>query len=274
MPDPFATALRAELDAVVARYEALVRALAESDRALQKLEADRVRSELGASNADRDRLVVTLREAEQRAVAARVDVEALRAQLEAARTLAAREQRRADDAEQRVASMLADTRRKQAELDGELDAAKRASDALAQAFAQERAFIAACNELAGTALLEAVRATLGIEPTADSTAYAALKAKRPDAVLTQVVKERGRQVTSAGLNERERAALAAMAQAVGCELIVPAGGTRFSTATMEKTATRKDPAEEGNVVECAMPGLRLAGTEGALVFPKVIVATG
>ncbi|MCU0686313.1 MAG: hypothetical protein MUF34_29385, partial [Polyangiaceae bacterium] len=58
------------------------------------------------------------------------------------------------------------------------------------------------------------------------------------------------------------------------ELIDPAPGTRFSTQTMEKAGTLADPAEEGNVTRCALPGLRLRGTDGALVFPRVVVATG
>jgi hypothetical protein len=43
---------------------------------------------------------------------------------------------------------------------------------------------------------------------------------------------------------------------------------------MDKAMVQADPAEEGNVLECLMPGLRLAGTDGALVFPRVLVATG
>ena len=78
----------------------------------------------------------------------------------------------------------------------------------------------------------------------------------------------------APLLEREKSALPGMAAAAGCELIAPATGTKFSPQSMEKASTVSEPAEEGNVVECAMPGLRRSGTEGALVFPRVVVATG
>jgi hypothetical protein len=43
---------------------------------------------------------------------------------------------------------------------------------------------------------------------------------------------------------------------------------------MDKAATASDPAEEGNVLECLLPGLRRVGTDGSLVFPRVRVATG
>jgi hypothetical protein len=81
-------------------------------------------------------------------------------------------------------------------------------------------------------------------------------------------------VGSAPLLERERTALTALATIAGCEEIDPPVGTRFSATSMEKSGTLSDPAEEGNVLSCALPGLRRAGTEGALVFPRVVVATG
>jgi hypothetical protein len=76
------------------------------------------------------------------------------------------------------------------------------------------------------------------------------------------------------LSALERLALEHLAEAAACELIVPKLGARFSSTEMDQLDTRPDPAEEGNVLECMMPGLRLAGSDGALVFPKVRVAVG
>ena len=36
---------------------------------------------------------------------------------------------------------------------------------------------------------------------------------------------------------------------------------------------RPEPADEDHVLECVMPGLRLAQSQGAVVHPRVIVAT-
>jgi hypothetical protein len=50
-------------------------------------------------------------------------------------------------------------------------------------------------------------------------------------------------------------------------------GQRYSAATMDKAGERAEPADEGLVVACVMPGLRLAGSAGSLVHPRVIVGT-
>jgi hypothetical protein len=243
--ETFAAALRAELDAVVARYEALARALAT----------------LGSR-----------------------ETEALRA--EAARLAAENQKLRADAADQRVevASLrmrvedlgreLADARARARQLEAEAQAALSATLAYEEQFAAERRFVEASRDLGGSLLGEALVAAAGRPLDASSATYAALKARGLEAALCNAVKDRGRSAASAPLLERERSALQALAAIAGCELIAPSPGTRFSAASMEKAGLVSEPAEEGNVVECAVPGLRRAGTDGALVFPRVVVATG
>ena len=101
-----------------------------------------------------------------------------------------------------------------------------------------------------------------------------MKGRGLEIILTSTFKERGRSIVQAPLLERERAALPGIAAAAGCELVVPAPGTRFAATAMDKASSVSQPAEEGNVVECLMPGARRSGTEGALVLPRVVVATG
>jgi hypothetical protein len=141
-------------------------------------------------------------------------------------------------------------------------------------FTAERRFVEAAADLAGSLLGEALAAAAGRALDATSATHAALKARGLEAALVTAVRDRGRSAAAAPLLERERGALAALAKIAGCELYAPAAGTRFTVASMEKAATVSDPAEEGNVVDCAMPGLRRAGSDGALVFPRVVVATG
>lgn len=221
MRESFAEALRAELSAVVARYEALVRAHSEALAAAGGRESDGLRAEIASLKAEN--------------AALKAENDRLRAAADAA---------------------LAEAR------------------AIEDTFAPERKFVEACAGIDGSLLLEAVRAAFGKDLAPTPSVYAALKGRGLDALLTQVIKERGRSAVNAPLLPREERALASLASAAGCELIIPATGTRFSVSTMDKASTVSEPAEEGNVVDCLIPGVRLAGTEGALVFPRVVVASG
>jgi hypothetical protein len=80
-------------------------------------------------------------------------------------------------------------------------------------------------------------------------------------------------VARAPLTDDERAALAALAAASGCVLVEVPAGARFHAGTMDKAATRSEPSEEDLVLECLAPGLRLEGTTGSLVHPRVLVGT-
>jgi hypothetical protein len=232
--ETFAAALRAEIEALVLRYESLVKALGRAERA----------GDAGEPAADPE--AATLR-AENQRLAARVGD--LERDLAAAREHAER-------------------------LGREAQAALDAAQAYEAEFTAERRFVEAGREAAGSLLGEALAGTVGRALDASSATYGALKARGLPATLVSAMKERGRSVGQASLLDRERTALEALAVAAGCELCAPAAGTRFSAATMEKASTVSDPAEEGNVLSTAMPGLRRAGAEGALVLAKVVVATG
>jgi hypothetical protein len=249
MPDEtFAAALRAEIDAVVGRYEALVRALgALGGREVEALRAANDRAAALAAENQRLRAEAADRKAEVAALTARVTE--LSGALDEARTRAER-------------------------LAGEAHAALEATLSYEEQFAPEKRFLEAARDLGGSLLGEALVAAVGRPLEAGSAAYAALKSRGLEASLVAAVRDRGRSVASAPLLPRERAALVGLAAAASCDLIAPAAGTRFSAGAMEKASTVSEPAEEGNVLECAIPGLRRAGTEGALVFPRVVVATG
>jgi len=225
MKETFAAALRAEIEAVVTRYEALVASRNEMAAELSGArEAEGLRKEFDALREERDAL--------------------------------ARE--------------LAEARTKIRELEAQAASASE----LAEQFTAEKRFVEACAGAVGTMLGDALRSALGREIERSPAAYAALKAKGLEAVLIGAFKERGRSVGGAPLLEREKSPLSALAVAAGCELVTPEAGVRFVAASMDKAASVSDPAEEGNVVECLLPGLRRSGTEGALVFPRVRVATG
>jgi len=272
--EPFVTSLRAELDAVVARYEAMVRAHQEaldavSQEQLRALQAradvlERERTELvsalHAREAETARLQTRVAELERALAQSREAIEAERA---ASREAAARAASAADQAEQRA-------QRLQARLDEVAGLARMLDDV----FDGERRFVAAYQRAVGTPFGEAVERAMGMPVTASPETFGAIKAKRADVLLTHAIQDRGARVTVNPLMDAERAAMQGMAEAAGCELIVPDVGTRYSSQGMEKAATLRDPAEEGNVVECMMPGLRLAGSAGALVFPKVKVGVG
>lgn len=245
MSETFAAALRAEIDAVVGRYEALVKALAEMGRR----DAEALRTEASRLLGEN---------------------EGLRAEGVARRGELLRLEARVGELEQALAEAAARGER----LERDAQAAIDATAAYESQFASEKSFVEACREVAGSLLGEALAGAIGRALEASSATYAALKARGVEGALVIAVKDRGRSSAQAPLLERERIALAGIAAAAGCELITPAAGTRFTAAAMERAASVSDPAEEGNVVGCAMPGIRRAGTEGALVFPRVVVATG
>ena len=253
MKETFSTALRAEIEAIVLRYEALVSSrveaaeregargteAAERELATLRAERDGMARELAALRSERDTLTRELS-------ALRAERDGIAAQFDASRG--------------RIESLEAEVR-----------AGAAVASALEEQFSAEKRFLASCADVSGTMLESALRAALGRDLEASPALYAALKAKGLEGVLVGAFKERGRTIAHAPLLERERRALAS---AAGCELVTPTPGTRFSASSMEKAATTSDPAEEGNVVECMLSGLRRAGTEGMLVFPRVRVATG
>ena len=239
MKETFSAALRAEIEAVVMRYEALVSSRVE---AAERDGSAGARDELAKLRAERDEMSREL-------ATLRVQRERLSLELDGAR--------------ERIAALEAEVR-----------AGVAAASALEEQFSAEKRFVSACDEVSGTMLEGALRSAIGRDLAASPALYAALKAKGLEGVLVGAFKERGRTIAHAPLLERERAPLSALASAAGCELVAPTAGTRFSTSSMEKAATASDPAEEGNVVDCLLPGLRRAGTEGLLVFPRVRVATG
>ncbi len=245
----FAAALRAEIDAVVARYEALARAHEETLSAVRAREKDALGKALAEARVERDRLRAEAGEQ-------KTEIATLRAEL------------------QSLTSELASARARAEGLEG---AAREASDtarALSEQFAAEEHFVTACGGLEGSLLGEALKSALGRDLEKTPATYAALKGRGLEVVLTQTFKERGRSIVQAPLLERERAALPGMAAAAGCELVIPAPGSRFAAGAMDRASSVSQPAEEGNVVECLMPGGRRGGTEGALVLPRVVVATG
>jgi hypothetical protein len=262
--DPIArawtVALRAQLDAVVAQFEAQLRQhvaysdaahardLASRDARVAELEQALAASraaqsqqaaELARLLGERERWTLEVRQLQEEARAQAAEIERLREALSDR-----------DDEAQRLAAQV---------------------QSLDAQFAAERDFVAA---LAGASTLaDAAQAALGaaLEPTPAS--YAALKAKRMDAVLAGAMRERGRSAARSALGDDERRALAAAAAAAGCELVDAAPGQRFNPTAMDKAGERPEPADEGLVVACVMPGLRLAGSAGAVVHPRVIVGT-
>jgi hypothetical protein len=242
MKENFSGALRAEIEALVMRYEALVASRLEIVEAMGARQDDAAKAELLAVQNERD---VLSRE-----------VGSLRAERDAANE-------KLEAAERRIAA-----------LEAEIRAGAAAASAFEEQFAQEKRFVEAAAQVGGTMLEGALELASGRKLEPGAAVYAALKAKGLEAVLLAAFKERGRSVAQAPLLEREKSLLPQLASIAGCELVAPAHGTRFSGSAMEKVATASDPAEEGNVVECLLPGLRRSGTEGSLVFPRVRVATG
>jgi hypothetical protein len=278
--DPIArlwvTALRAQLDALVTQFEAQLKQHVAQTAGARQREIDALAHELATAAA-------RLKESEQRArsvadllKAREQEVGRLRAELEArhgevATLTGELERARAENA--KLVAEGAARRDEVRRLESSLAALGQQVQTLDEQFVAERAFVAALLPVTGTLLFDAAQLALGQSIEAAPGCYGALKARKPDALLALVVRERGRTVGRHSLTAPERASLAALAEASGCELIEVPAGARFVSATMEKAATRSDPSEEDHVLECLMPGLRLAGTQGGLVHPRVLVAT-
>jgi hypothetical protein len=298
--DPFTAALRAELDAVIARYEALARTHHEALAGVLRERAEGALRQAEALGVERDALRARDADARSRLGRLSARVEEVESEMTRERTRFEAELARArqtfdDDLarererlgaefareRERLGAELARERERAARSDEraeslarELAGARQVGEALEGAFAAERAFVEAALVVRDSPLFASLVAALGRPIDGSPATYAALKERRPDAVLAFALKERGRLLAQSPLAAAERVALTRLAEAADGELIDPAPGTRFSTQTMEKAGTLADPAEEGNVTRCALPGLRLRGTDGALVFPRVVVATG
>jgi hypothetical protein len=256
MKEIFSVSLRAEIEALITRYEALVKARLEDLERSGSRDADALRAEINALRHERDSLSRELS-------SSRTERDDLLQKLVALRS-----------ERDGLARDLAHANEQMEKLKVEAEAGAAAASALEEQFSAEKRFVASCTGSAGTMLDDALRAAIGRDLNPSPALYAALKAKGLEAVLVAAFKERGRTAAQAPLLEREKSALPALAAAAGCDLVIPSHGTRFSSSSMDKAATAIDPAEEGNVVECLLPGLRRSGTEGSLVFPRVRVATG
>jgi len=256
MKEIFSSALRAEIEGLVARYEALVKSRLEDLERSGSRDAEGLRSEISSLRHERE--------------AAGRELSSLRSE----RDSLSRELSTLRAERDGLARELAEAKARMSSLEAEARAGAAAASALEEQFHGEKKFVAAAAGAAGTMLEDALRAAIGRDLEPSPSLYATLKSKGLEAVLVHAFKERGRTVAQAPLLEREKSVLGPLASAAGCELVAPAHGTRFSPSSMEKAATASDPAEEGNVVESLLPGLRRAGTEGSLVFPRVRVATG
>ena len=270
----FTQALRAELEAVVARYEALVQSQRASLATSYEQEKAFKQREIESLERQREELKRRVDEAEQHRAKLEAVIEQREAEIASLSEKVEKERRRANEASSRAAESLAEARLKIGELNGKLDLVAEESRVFEEVFAAEVAFAEACLQVEGARLLAAVSEAAGTQIEMRPAVYGALKQERLDVLLTRAVRERGRSTLEHPLSEAEHAALSEMAQAAKCELIEPALGVRFEPDAMDKVATAPDPSEEGNVLACLMPGLRLADSEGALVFPKVKVAVG
>ncbi|MBL8603729.1 MAG: hypothetical protein JNK72_17515 [Myxococcales bacterium] len=271
-------ALRAQLDALIVGAEAQVAAQIAGAAQLQSQRE----AALQASLDEAQRALQTAQEARDRSLDAQRSLEAEVARLEA---LVAASQRRHEEDAARVAraesehSVLTarlealgrEAAEERASLLARVGALSERAEVLDEQFSAERDFVEAALAAKNTELFEALTQSFGaaLEPT--PAVLSALKTRRAEGVLTQALRLRGSMKSA--LSVAERGALGALAAAAGCELIEPSEGTRFSALAMEKVATRSDPAFEGLVLGCLMPGLRLGGSAGSLLHPRVIVAT-
>lgn len=254
--------MRAELDALVTRYEAQARQLVAMTDTQRRQELDALEQQVSA-------FAARLQESEGRATALQARVTEREAELVRVRTLN-------EAAAKEIATL-------QAELDGALAEVERLTAALGDAsaharsldeqFVAERRFVEALMAVGTSPLFDATQLALGQSIDATPNCYGALKARKLDVVLSVAVRDRGRSVVRHPLATDERASLGVMAEAAGCELIDVPRGQRFASASMDKVGARPEPADEDHVLECLMPGLRLVGTQGAVVHPRVIVAT-
>lgn len=272
-PDPIAAlwvhAARAELEALVTRLQAQVAGHVAATAGARRAEVDALEQQVVA-------FAARVKEADAALAAARAELDAARA--ESAERAAAVERLTATNERLRADLARAEGERARAEAEvARLNATLRdvgdRARSLDEQFVAERAYVEALARAAGTPTFDAAQMALGQALEATPACFGALKARKLDVALAAAVRERGRSVTRHPLTAAEREALAAAATAAGCELIEVPAGQRFSSATMEKAAARPEPAEEDHVLECVMPGLRLAGAAGAAVHPRVVVAT-
>lgn len=280
-PDPVATlwmhALRAQLDAVVTGVEAQLTQHIAAQQSPWTHRVERLTAERDAlshalsqateaarcAQAEAEQRAQRLQEAQQALVALQSEVSTLQARVTALLGLQeGLEAARARDAAQLQA------------LQAQLGDLGERVVALDEQFVQERAFVDAARAVRGEGLFDALQQHLGAPMEASPGSFGALKARKPDAVLLAALRERGRNALRDPLSPGESEALEALALAAGCALVSVAPGTRFNAAQMERVGTRSEPAEEGHVLECVVPGLRLAGSTGSLLHPRVIVATG
>lgn len=248
-------AMRAELDAVTLRFEAQLKQHVAATAGARREELDALAQQLAAAN-------VRVAESEQRAGELSARLTERDAEIARMRALH-------DEAAREIAALHAELDEARRTL-GEMGARVTSLDAQ---FASERAFVGAVTGVAGTLLFEVSAQVFGQALEATPTCYGAIKARKADVLLAAIVRERGRSVTRYALSREEREALGALAEASGCALIEVAPGARFASASMEKVATRSEPADEDHVLACLMPGVRLAESQGAVVHPKVVVAT-
>lgn len=272
--ESFVSALRAELEAVVARYEALARAHEQTLSAVRERDADALRGQIAALRSEVERARAREADLSAEVSALRGQVSSLERDLASAKDEAAREREAAKTALEKATKAIEEEQKRGLKLEAEARAAAEAAEELQGTFAEERKFVEACRGLEGSLLMTALEGALGRALDKTAATSAALKSRGLDNVLAQAIRERGRQAAQAPLLERERSAIGALAAAAGCSLMIPDAGVRFLPGSMDKAASVSDPAEEGNVVECLVPGLRLAGTDGSLVVPRVVVATG
>jgi hypothetical protein len=265
-PDPIAAlwvhAMRAELDAVVTRFEAQLKQHVAHTAGARRGELDALEEQVSALAAR-----VQQGDAERRALQSELE----RARAESAERAAAHEALVATH--ERVSADLARAEAEVARLTASLRDVGARARSLDEQFVAERAYVEALTRAGGTLLFDVAQLTLGQSLESTPACFGALKARKLDVALAAVVRERGRTVTRHPLTAVEQECLGAAAAAAGCELITVPAGQRFTSATMEKAGTRPEPAEEDHVLECVMPGVRLAGGQGAAVHPRVLVAT-
>ena len=236
MSDSFAAALRAEIDAVVGRYEALVKALAEMSRR----DTEALRADAARLQAENERL--------------REENAGLRAEEAAGRVEVTRLTARIGELERALAEAAARADR----LERDAQAAMETTAAYESRFAAEKRFVEASREAGGSLLGEALVGAIGRALEANSATYAALKAKGLEGALVAAVKERGRSSGHAPLLERERSALAGIAAAAGCELLTPGAGTSATQCRRRQGWLHaiRAPSREGGKPVRTSSGLR------------------
>jgi chromosome segregation ATPase len=276
-------AFRAELDALVTRFQAQVEGHVVATSDTHRTEVDTLRQRLLALSTELQQANAALTSLRNELARAHADAAERAATIERLGADLARsesERARAETEIERLGADLARSESERARAETEIERLETAlrelndrTRSLDEQFAAERDYVEALTRASGTLTFEAAENTLGQALEATPACLGALKARKLEGALAAIIRERGRNVVRHPLTAAEYEALAAAARAAGCELIDVPAGQRFANGTMEKAGTRPEPAEEDNVLECVMPGLRLAGSPGAIVHPRVIVAT-